>query len=68
MTGFTPEHLWVDYRRVFDKARELHAFSGWISNNVGGVKHISSTLPYALMKERHFALVEGLRVPTWGSL
>ena len=33
-----------------------------ISNNVGGVKHISSTLPDALMKERHFALVEGLRV------
>jgi hypothetical protein len=26
-----------------------------ISNNVGGVKHISSTLPYALMKERRLA-------------
>lgn len=39
-----------------------------ISNNVGGVKHFSSTLPHALREERHFALVDGLRVPTKGSL
>src|SRR2546428_13277317 len=39
-----------------------------ISNNVGGVKHCLSTLRPALGKERHFALVEGLRFPTKGSL
>jgi hypothetical protein len=36
-----------------------------ISNNVGGVKHFSSTLLHALDEERHFALVGGLRFPTW---
>src|SRR5579859_1294390 len=39
-----------------------------ISNNVGGVKHFSSTLQHALVEERHFALVEGLRVSNLGSL
>jgi hypothetical protein len=39
-----------------------------ISNNVGGVKLFSSTLRHALGEERHFALVEGLRFPTKGSL
>src|ERR1035438_262572 len=29
-----------------------------ISNNVGGVKHFSSTRRHALEEERHFALVE----------
>ncbi len=36
-----------------------------ISNNVGGVKHDLSTLRQALNKERHFALVDGSRLPTW---
>jgi hypothetical protein len=36
-----------------------------ISNNVGGVKHFLSTLQHALEEERHFALVGGLRFPTW---
>jgi hypothetical protein len=36
-----------------------------ISNNVGGVKHFLSTLLHALEEERHFALVGGLRFPTW---
>src|SRR5713226_3897773 len=31
-----------------------------ISDNVGGVKHFSSTLTHALRRARHFALVEGL--------
>src|ERR1039457_5160185 len=35
---------------------------GWrnipISNNVGGVKHFSSTRRHVLAEERHFALVE----------
>jgi hypothetical protein len=32
-----------------------------VSDNVGGVKFISSTLRRALMEERHFALVDGFR-------
>ena len=36
-----------------------------ISNNVGEVKHYVRTPPHALVEERHFALVVGLRVPTW---
>jgi len=36
-----------------------------ISNNVGTVKHFPSTPLHALGEERHFALVDGLRVPTW---
>jgi hypothetical protein len=36
-----------------------------ISNNVGGVKHFLSTPLHALEEERHFALVGGLRFPTW---
>ncbi len=36
-----------------------------ISNNVGGVKRFLSTLLHALKEERHFALVGGLRFPTW---
>src|SRR5712691_6026270 len=39
-------------------------FASWrqipISDNVGGVKHFSSTLTHALRRARHFALVEGL--------
>src|SRR5580692_6998772 len=39
-----------------------------ISDNVGGVKHFSSTRLHALGEERHFALVEGVAFPTVGSL
>jgi len=39
-----------------------------VSDNVGGVKHFSSTLQHALREERHFALVEGVAFPTVGSL
>jgi hypothetical protein len=39
-----------------------------MSNNVGGVKHFPSTPLHALVEERHFALVGGLRCPTLGSL
>jgi len=36
-----------------------------ISNNVGHVKHYVRTRLRALVEERHFALVDGLRFPTW---
>jgi hypothetical protein len=36
-----------------------------ISNNGGDVKHFLSTLLHALEEERQFALVGGLRFPTW---
>jgi hypothetical protein len=39
-----------------------------ISNNVGGVKQVLSTLLHALGEERHFALVVGLRFSNLGSL
>ena len=39
-----------------------------ISNNVGTVKHVSSTPPHALKEERHFALVEGFALSNLGSL
>jgi len=39
-----------------------------ISNNVGSVKQFSSALQHALGEERHFALVDGLRVSNLGSL
>jgi len=39
-----------------------------ISNNVGGVNRFGSTLRHALEEERPFALAEGLRPPTMGSL
>jgi hypothetical protein len=35
-----------------------------VSDNVGGVKHVSGTLQRALLEERHFALVAGLPFPT----
>jgi hypothetical protein len=35
-----------------------------ISNNVGGVKQYERTRLRALVEERHFALVVGLRFPT----
>jgi len=35
-----------------------------LSDNVGGVKYFSSTLQYALRKERHFALLEKVPYPT----
>ena len=28
-----------------------------VSDNVGGVKHVATTLPHALEQERHFALI-----------
>ena len=39
-----------------------------VSDNVGPVKHYSSTLQHALKEERHFALVDGVAFPTVGSL
>jgi hypothetical protein len=36
-----------------------------ISNNVGGVKDDVRTRLHALVEERHVALVDGLRFPTW---
>ena len=36
-----------------------------ISNNVGHVKQYVRTQLRALVEERHFALVGGLRFPTW---
>ena len=38
-----------------------------VSDNVGGVKFILSTLQRALMEERHFGLVDGFALPTVGS-
>jgi hypothetical protein len=35
-----------------------------VSNNVGHVKHYMRTPLRALVEERHFALVDGLRFPT----
>ncbi len=37
-----------------------------LSNNVGAVKHYARTLLRALVEERHFALVDGLRVSNLG--
>ncbi|HMJ22977.1 MAG TPA: hypothetical protein VK513_13760, partial [Terriglobales bacterium] len=46
----------------------LYPSSSWrkiaISNNVGGVKDDVRTRLHALVEERHFALVDGLRFPT----
>jgi hypothetical protein len=39
-----------------------------ISNNVGGVKHYVRTPLYALIEERHFALLVALRFSNLGSL
>ena len=36
-----------------------------ISNNVGSVKNDVRTRLHALVEERHFALVDRLRFPTW---
>ena len=49
--------------------REARACDGLLpknrlSNNVGGVKHDVRTRLHALVEERHFALVDGLRFPT----
>ena len=44
---------------VLDDCRKIP-----ISNNVGTVKHSMSTQARALVEERHFALVDGLRLPT----
>ena len=53
----------------FNPSLSVAASLNWwkiaISNNVGGVKHFLSTLLHALEEERHFALVGGLRFPTW---
>ena len=35
-----------------------------VSDNVGGVKHVATTLPYALEQERHFALIGEVLNPT----
>jgi hypothetical protein len=47
------------------KQSEVNSRKIAISNNVGGVKHFLSALRHALGEERHFALVDGLRFPTW---
>jgi hypothetical protein len=49
------------------RLKQLRLFSTLlaISNNVGGVKQLSRTLQHALIEERHFALLVGLRFPTW---
>jgi hypothetical protein len=39
-----------------------------LSNNVGAIKQYPGALLHALVEERHFALVDGLRFPTLGSL
>ncbi|MFZ0146389.1 MAG: hypothetical protein WAL08_18675, partial [Candidatus Sulfotelmatobacter sp.] len=48
--------------------RTLNRGNITISNNVGSVKHFLSALKHALVEERHFALVGGLRVSNLGSL
>ena len=35
-----------------------------VSDNVGGVKYVSTTLPHALEEERHFALIGEVLNPT----
>ena len=35
-----------------------------VSDNVGGVKHVATTLPHALEQERHFALIGEVLNPT----
>ena len=59
----------VDGAKEFDVLLE---FTGRIqlainplSNNVGHVKHYVRTPLHALVEERHFALVDGVRFPTW---
>ena len=47
-------------RRTRDNWRNIP-----ISNNVGHVKQYVRTRVPALVEERHFALVEVLRRPTW---
>jgi hypothetical protein len=54
--------LRVDHQPVHRLA--LHR----LSDNVGRVKLILSTLRDALQEERHFALVDGFALPTVGSL
>jgi hypothetical protein len=57
--------FWTDQSlQQLDQAHDYIA----ISNNVGGVKRFSSTPLHALGEGRHFALVDGLRFPTPGSL
>jgi hypothetical protein len=48
--GFPQEHLMSAGQLLLNR----------ISDNVGGVKHLLSTLQHALVEERHFALVEGV--------
>ena len=52
-------------RTPHDKAERLNCCNIAISNNVGSVKQLLSTQLRALEEERHFALVVGLRFPTW---
>src|SRR5215831_13298872 len=49
-------------------ALENPAAQTGLSDNVGRVKFILSTLRRALQEERHFALVDGFALPTAGSL
>lgn len=58
---WTTGHVRIEEIRIFPRQLTKNP----LSNNVGGVNHFSSTLLHALGKERHFALVDGLRFPTW---
>jgi hypothetical protein len=53
--------------------RQLAEMAGWLtktglSDNAGGVKHVSTTLLQAPVEERHFALIGEVLSPNQGSL
>jgi len=48
---------------IFGVCQRLPLLTG-ISDNVGGVKHVATTLPHALEQERHFALIGEVLNPT----
>ncbi|MGA8220042.1 MAG: hypothetical protein WB780_00195, partial [Candidatus Acidiferrales bacterium] len=57
----------LEYAKAFPQEHLMSAgqlLLNRLSNNVGGVKHFSSTLQHALGEERHFALVEDVPYPT----
>ena len=53
------------YRRNISPLNQPSCCKIAVSNNVGHVKHYMRTPLRALVEERHFALVGGLRFPTW---
>ena len=46
------------------EAFQLLLTKSGVSDNVGGVKHVATTLPHALEQERHFALIGEVLNPT----